>query len=364
MFLTRSKTSSALNTYEQQQQQQLKKQQQQHTADFPPLIPKEMISVLQDAMPSIESALKPVLPSAANELIVDMLSTWITCSRIAAANNDFNNNSMPNKPSTAATAIKPMTLRSWASRSFSVNRSKSTVAVAQLQQPLKIEISDPNNNKLCSNDYTTPSLSWVSASSSRSSLSISEEEDDNELYTPLLLDSAAPPTSVTIPVSLKSMIDLLDTPPLIPDDAKSLSLIEETLTPLSSTFFHDDNESGKNLAVENKTTERIESSPMAATFTTVKSVTSTTKGTAEIKSIRRSISTIFVQLSNSMKKVFAANKKKSRSTDISVLKKTLSVQHNLSSVAEQQPKETPIKQQTSPMSVVSGQKWLLMPPSN
>jgi hypothetical protein len=358
MFLARSKTSSALNTYEQQPQQQ-PKHVKNNTAEFPPLIPKEMISVLQDAIPSIESALKPVLPQSANELIVEMLSTWITCSRISAANNDFTSAVPINKAVAAkpAAPIQPMTLRSWVSRSFSMHNNKPKSAVGAIittahQQPLIIEISD--NNKLCNNIYndSTPSLS--SASSSNSSFSIKEDDVNNSpsLYTPLLLDSAAAPTSATIPVSLKSMIDLLDTPPLIASDdgdCKSLSLIEEALTPLSSTFFHDNDDNDNNS--DEQVTAIVESSPMASTFTTAKSITSTAK--AEAKSVRRSFSTIFVQLGNSMKKVFATNKKKSRSTDISRLTKSLSVQHNLSTIAENQQHLSSVKQHISPISMVS-----------
>lgn len=311
MFLTRSKTSSALNH----------EQHRNRNKDnmFTP-IPNEMISVLQDAVPSIKLALKPVLSETAHELVVEMISTWITTSRITT--NNFN--STTNKP-------KPVTLRSWASRSFSI---KSNPVV-----PQKTEISD---TKLC----RTPS--FTNSESSTSSFSITSVVDKNDmspsLYTPLLLDTASAPTTAMVekyvssrlPVSLKSMIDLLDTPPLIPADAKSLSLIEEALTPLTSTFFHDNDHIEPPL---------IDSpaSVIAASYTTASENNDesiiTGISSKDSKSVRRSFSTIFTQLGHSVKKVF---KKKPGSS--SRLKKTMSVQHNL-------------QQHASPMSIVSKYIW-------
>ncbi|GAA5805583.1 hypothetical protein HPULCUR_011102 [Helicostylum pulchrum] len=289
MFLTRSKTSSALNS-------------EQHGKskgnNMFPLIPKEMISDLEDAVPAIELALQPVLSESAKELLVNMISTWITTSRIST--NNFNA-PVVNKP-------KPVNLRTWASRSFSI-RSKSFIA------PQKTEISD---TKL-GHDRTPSFTDSESSTSSFSITSVKNRDNDNS---PLLNSLGAKKHVSRLPVSLKSMIDLLDTPPLIPSDEKSLSLIEESLTPLSSTFFHDNN----HLQPHNTDSP---ASCIAVSFNTVSEengeseMTSTSK---DSKFVRRSFSTIFTQLGHSVKKVF---KKKPEISSGTKLKKTMSVQHNL-----------------------------------
>lgn len=309
MFLTRSKTSSALNHEKYRNKDNV----------FTP-IPNDMISVLQDAVPSIDFALKPVLSEPPHELVLNMISNWITTSRISS--NNFSNNS--NKKQ------KPVNLRSWASRSFSV-RSKSVV-------PQKTEISDP---KLC----RTPSFTDSESSSSSFSIASAQQHDVSPLmYAPLLLDTVGSPATVLIekqvtsrlPVSIKSRIDLLDSPPPMPADAKSLSFIEESLSPLSSTFFHD-NEHIDPPPVDSP------ASVIAASFTTASEnndesiITGVSK---DSKSVRRSFSTIFSQLGHSVKKVF----KKKVTTSESRLKKTMSVQHSLRHHA------------SSPLNLVSGEQ--------
>lgn len=310
MFLTRSKTSSALN-YE-----KYRNKDQGLTA-----IPSDMISVLQDAMPAMTLALQPVLSQPAHELVVQMLSTWISSSRITLHEDK--------KPT------KPVNLRSWATRSFSVNKSKSAVVV-----PQKFEISDPP--KLC----RTPS--FTDSESSCSSSSFSLHHASPSMYAPLLLDSTAQPadlllpppsqttTAITttgttekhvsrLPVSLKSRIDLLDTS----GDTKSQLFIEESLTPLSSTFFNDNEHINPPptttvIAVETDSPASV----IAPSFTTASEENEESISTGiskDSKSVRRSFSTMFTQLGHSVKKVF---KKKATVSD-SRLKKTMSVQHNL-----------------------------------
>lgn len=300
MFLTRSKTSSAIN-------------EEQHHIDTNtyPLIPHDMLSIFENAVPNIDSALNQILPDNAKDLMLNMISAWIISSRIAVNNNENKLQNQSNKTS----------LRSWATRSFSL---KPKPIVTPMQLP---EISEKNHQ-------LPPSL----INSSRSTFS-SGEDDDTSLYTPLIENAADEPTSAPIskqqqpfsqlPVSLKSMIDLLDTPPLIPDTS-TLSLIEESLTPLTSTFF----EGQDHLAI-NPSSNAVEGGVTFKTASEINqshSAITTIASSNDTRSIGHSISTIFNQLGNSMRKAF---KKKAQSSSISQLKKTFSVQHHLSLNKEQ-----------------------------
>lgn len=300
MFLTRSKTSSAIN-------------EEQHHIDTNkyPAIPHDMLSTFENAVPNIDSALNQILPDNAKDLMLDMISAWIISSRIAVNNNGNKLQNQSNKT----------TLRSWATRSFSL---KSKPIVAPMQLP---EISDKNHQQ-------PPSL----INSSRSTFS-SEEDENSSLYTQLIDNSADEPTSAPLskqqqpfsqlPVSLKSMIDLLDTPPLIPDTS-TLSLIEESLTPLTSTFFE-----GQDHLTINPSSDAVERNVTFKTASKINqsnSVIAMVTSSSDTKSIGHSISTIFSQLGNSMRKAF---KKKAQSSSISQLKKTFSVQHSLSLNKEQ-----------------------------
>ena len=299
MFLTRSKTSSAIN-------------EEQHHIDTNtyPIIPHDMLITFENAVPNIDAALNQILPDNAKDLMLNMISSWIISSRIAVNSNGNKLQTQSNKT----------TLRSWATRSFSL---KPKPIVTPMKLP---EISDKNHQQ-------PPSLT----NSSRSTFS--SEDEDNSLYTQLIDNSADGSTSAPdskqqhpfsqLPVSLKSMIDLLDTPPLIPDTS-TLSLIEESLTPLTSTFFEGQdhlainppsNAAGRNVTF--KTVSEINQSHSAITMVA---------SSSDTKSIGHSISTIFSQLGNSMRKAF---KKKAQSSSISQLKKTFSVQHNLSLNKEQ-----------------------------
>ncbi|KAF1803163.1 hypothetical protein FB192DRAFT_1366855 [Mucor lusitanicus] len=126
------------------------------------------------------------------------------------------------------------------------------------------------------------------------------------------------------------MIDLLDTPPLIPDTS-TLSLIEESLTPLTSTFFEGHNHlaTSPSLAVVDESSNTLRTS---SDIHHSHSVVATIASSKDAKSIGSSISTIFTQLGNSVKKAF---KKKAQSSSISQLKKTFSVQQHLSLSKEQ-----------------------------
>jgi hypothetical protein len=315
MFLTRSKTSSALSD---------ERLGNGNKDNVFPVIPTEMISVLEDSIPAIELALKPVLCESGHELIVNMISTWIITSRIAENNLKINH-----KP-------KSLTFRSWASRSFPI-KSKSIV-VAPVVQQQKIEISDTN---LCHKRIPSFTNS-ESSTSSFSTTSIKDQQDLNydgaspSLYTPLLHDLANPPTSEAmenvskIPVSMKSMIDLLETPPLIHSDERSLSLVDENLTPLSSTFFHDNEHTQKQ-----KQSGQSPASLIAPTFTTASengddSIAVTTVSLKDSKSMRRSLSTMFLQIGHSVKKVFKRKSQTSSVASVNGMKKAFSVQENLS----------------------------------
>ncbi|CEP19543.1 hypothetical protein [Parasitella parasitica] len=325
MFLTRSKTSSAIN--EQQQQQQ-----QQHTnTSTIPIIPHDMLLTFENAVPNLDSALGQILPDNAKHLMLDMISSWIVSSRIALNNNK--NKQLQNQSN------KP-TLRSWAIRSFSL-KPKPVVAPMQLS-----EFSDKAEGNHQSS--SPPSL----VNSCRSTLS--SEEDNESLYTPMtdnVTDAATTskqPFS-RLPVSLKSMIDLLDTPPLIPDSS-TLSLIEESLTPLTSTFFEGQNLLTSSASAEPVATSTTTAADSAANNSAISSTLPddnhshsviTTIASRDSKSIGHSISTIFTQLGNSMKKAF-----KKRSS-ITQLKKTFSVQHHLSLNKEQTSSFTPPNEKTA-----------------
>ncbi|KAI8641839.1 hypothetical protein BD408DRAFT_432918 [Parasitella parasitica] len=314
MFLTRSKTSSAIN------------EQQQHRTNTSaiPVIPHDMLLTFENAVPDFDSALSQILPDHAKRLMLDMISSWIISSRIAVNNNENKLQHQSNKT----------TLRSWATRSFSL-KPKSVVTPMPAT-----EISDKIEE-----NHQPPLLL---ANSSRSTLS--SKEDDESLYTPIN-DNVADAVATSkqpfsqLPVSFKSMIDLLDTPPLIPDSS-TLSLIEESLTPLTSTFFE-----GQNQIETNSSSPAPAAATAAAAAENVRSNTLpldnhshsviTTIASRDSRSIGRSISTIFIQLSNSMKKAF---KKK---TSISQLRKTFSVQHHLSLSKEQTSSFTPPSEKTA-----------------
>lgn len=316
MFLTRSKTSSALNN------EQLGSGIKDNVF---PVIPTEMISVLEESIPAIDLALKPILSESGHELIVNMISTWVITSRITDNNLKINNNKS-----------KPLSFRSWASRSFPIKSKLIVVAPAVQQQ--KIEISD---NKLC--HKRIPSFTHSeSTASSFSNTTVEDQPDliyDNNspnLYTPLLHDSVDSPTSEVkgcvskLPVSLKSMIDLLETPPLIHSDDKSLSLVDENLTPLSSTFFHDNDH-----IQEQKQSNQSPASIIAPTFTTASENGSgsgaiTTISLKDSKSMRRSLSTMFIQIGHSVKKAFKKRPQPPSIASVTGITKAFSVQENLS----------------------------------
>ncbi|GAN09660.1 hypothetical protein MAM1_0281c09191 [Mucor ambiguus] len=318
MFLTRSKTSSAIN-------------EEQHVdTNTYPIIPLDMLATIENAVPDMDFALGQILPNDAKHLMLNMISAWIVSSRITLNNNNTPTNA--DKLQYQSNSNKT-TLRSWATRSFSL-KPKPIVTPMQLAEiPDKIQEQQALSS-------LPPSL----VNSSKSTLSSNEEEDDDSLYTPLIDHATDAPSSATVskhpysqlPVSLKSMIDLLDTPPLIPDTS-TLSLIEESLTPLTSTFFEGQNHLAisPSLAVDGesnsafKTTSNIHHS---------NSVVATIASSKDAKSIGSSISTIFTQLGNSVKKAF---KKKAQSSSISQLKKTFSVQHHLSLNKEQTSSFTP-----------------------
>lgn len=291
MFLTRSKTSSTLSS---------ERQGKVKGNNMFPLIPKELISDLEDAVPAIELALEPVLTETARELIVSMITTWLSTSRINTNNFD----------TTVVSKPKPATLRSWASRSLSIRSKSFSVA------PQKIIISD----KKLGQHNRLPSFTHSESSSSSFSIRSVKDQDNKQL--PSLNNTVSKIPVSRLPVSLKSMVDLLDTPPLIPSDEKSLSLIEESLTPLSSAFFHDNNH------LQPHKTESP-ASVIASSFVTTSEenvdsqMTITSK---DPKIVRRSLSTMFTQLGHSVKKVF---KKKPEVSSVTKLKKTMSVQHSL-----------------------------------
>lgn len=316
MFLTRSKTSSALS------EEQLGNEMRNNAFST---IPTELISVLEEAIPAMDSALKPVLCETGHKLVLNMISTWIVSSRMVDNNLKMNNKT------------KHMSFRSWATRSFPI-KSKATVVAPATQ--LKLEISD---NKLCHQRIP----SFTDSASSTSSFSITSVGDQQNLdyrhdaspslYTPLLHDSEDAPTSANmdtasrIPVSIRSMIDLLETPPLIASDDKSLSLIDETITPLSSTFFHDNDhiqqKQSKNEPVESPT------STTAPTFTTAsenESRVATTVSFKDTKNMRRSVSNMFMQIGSSVKKAFKKKSQPSSVSSVTGMKKAFSIQESLS----------------------------------
>ncbi|KAK4510446.1 uncharacterized protein ATC70_004876 [Mucor velutinosus] len=319
MFLTRSKTSSAIN-------------EEQHVdTNTYPTIPLDMLATIENAVPDMDSALSQILPDHAKHLMLNMISTWIISSRITLNNNIATDNKLQYRSNSNKT-----TLRSWATRSFSL-KPKPIVAPMQLPEiPDKIQEQQAPSS-------SPPSL----ANSSKSTLSSYEEEDDDSLYTPRIDHAAGAPTSATaskhpcsqLPVSLKSMIDLLDTPPLIPDTS-TLSLIEESLTPLTSAFFEgqDHLATSPSSAVVGESNNTIET---ASDIRHSNSIVATFASSKDAKSIGSSISTIFTQLGNSVKKAF---KKKAQSSSISQLKKTFSVQHHLSLNREGNSSFTPSKE--------------------
>lgn len=316
MFLTRSKTSTALS------EEQLGNDMKNNVFST---IPNELISVLEEAIPAMDSALKPVLCEEGHKLVLNTISAWIVSSRMVDNNLKMNNKT------------KHMSFRSWATRSFPI-KPKATV-VAPVTQ-LKLEISD---NKLC--HQRIPSI--TDSASSASSFSIAsmreqqnldyEHEASPSLYTPLLHDSEDTPTSEymdtisKIPVSLKSMIDLLETPPLIASDEKSLSLIDETLTPLSSTFFHD-NDHIQQKQSENEPADSL-CPPTAPTFTTasdLESAIATTVSFKDSKNMRRSVSNMFMHIGSTVKKAFKKKSQPSSVSSVSGMKKAFSIQESLS----------------------------------
>ncbi|EPB81215.1 hypothetical protein HMPREF1544_12020 [Mucor circinelloides 1006PhL] len=288
-----------------------------------------MLLTIENAVPAMESALSQILPDHAKHLMLNMISAWIISSRITLNNNSINDNKLQHQSNSNKT-----TLRSWATRSFSL---KPKPIVTPMQQLTEIPDKIQEQQALSS---SPPSL----VNSSKSTLSSNEQDDDDSLYTPLINDAADAPTSATaskqpfsqLPVSLKSMIDLLDTPPLIPDTS-TLSLIEESLTPLTSTFF----EGQGHLAVDSSSVAVGESNNTFKTASDIhhsNSAIATIASSRDTRSIGNSISTIFTQLGNSVKKAF---KKKAQSSSISQLKKTFSVQHHLSLNKEQTSSFTP-----------------------
>jgi hypothetical protein len=301
MFLTRSKTSSAIS---EEQQYHLSKD------NMLPLIPDDMIPVLEKASPAIDSALNSILPENAKDLTMNMVSAWIISSRIAANNNSKtvkNVSKLSPKPTS-----KPFILRSWTSRSFLV---KPKASVAPLQtRGTQISEKPTIDYDLSLHQDRTPSLT-ASSTFTASSLSTNKEQEEGSLLTPLLQDADK---ERRLPVSLKSMIDLLDTPPLIPDQS-SLSLIEETLTPMSSSFLEDHG--------------HIVDSPSSEASATIAENTEHTNAVTPApnmnpKSMRNSISSMISSLGLSMKKAFKL--KPSQSSSIVQLKKSLSIQRHLS----------------------------------
>ncbi|KAI8080741.1 uncharacterized protein B0P05DRAFT_539399 [Gilbertella persicaria] len=200
----------------------------------------------------------PMIPTdLISQIMLDMMTVWIFASRVAD-NQHSTSNAKPNQSTS---------IRSWATRSFLV-RSKSSLPSlppAPLPQP------------------------------NESSLSEHRQEPTNKL-----------------PISLKSMTDLLETPPLIPDGS-SLSLIEETLTPLSSAFFQPQ--------------EATRAPSLSSEENQSQSIVTTVASSRDIRSVRRSLSSIFNHFGSSVKNAF---KKKTRSTSFAQLKKTFSVQQHLS----------------------------------
>lgn len=331
MFLTRSKTSSAIN-------------EEQHVdTNTYPVIPLDMLATIENAVPDMESALSQILPDDAKHLMLNMISAWVVSSRITL-NNSSTDNKLQYQPNS-----NKATLRSWATRSFSL---KPKPIVTPMHLP---EIPDKIQEERASSS-SPPSL----VNSSKSTLSSNEEEDDDSLYTPLIDHAADAPTSATaskhpysqLPVSLKSMIDLLDTPPLIPDTS-TLSLIEESLTPLTSTFFEgqDHLATSPSSAVINESSNTFK---MASDIHHSNSVIATIASSKDTRSIGSSISTIFTQLGNSVKKAF---KKKAQSSSISQLKKTFSVQHHLSLNKEQTSSFTPPNEKVSLSSVMPNSSY-------
>jgi hypothetical protein len=299
MFLTRSKTSSAIS----EEQYRFK-----GNDNMLPLIPYDMIPVLEKASPSIDSALNSVLPQEAKDLSMNMISAWIVASRIAA-NNKLVSKASPKLPS------KPSILRSWTSRSF-LAKPKTSVVPLQTRSA-QISEKPTINHDLSVQQERTPSLTG-SSTFTASSLSTHEEEDS--LHTASLQDAdqgRSPPSR--LPVSLKSMIDLLDTPPLIPDQS-NLSLIEETLTPMTSSFL-----AGHGHTINSPCLEE-DASQFAATSENINAAS--TAPSTNPKSMRNSISSMISNLGLSMKKAFKM--KTSQSSSIVQLKKSLSIQRHLS----------------------------------
>lgn len=323
MFLTRSKTSSAIN----EDQYRFK-----DNDNMLPLIPDDVIPVLEMASPSIDSALNSILPENAKDLTMHMISSWIIASRIAANNNTTKPSKMISKSSPKRHS-KPSILRSWTSRSF-LTRSKTSVAPLQTRATHISHQSTINHydlplqqNKQQEQDRT-PSLT-ASSTFTASSLSVCEERNES-LHTPLLqdVDNERPPLS-RLPVSLKSMIDLLDTPPLIPDQS-SLSLIEETLTPMSSAFLE-----GHGHLIDSPCSSTEENATQFVTDTSSSNMEDAenadiviTASTSNSKSMRTSISGMISSLGLTMKKAFKM--KASQSSSIVQLKKSLSIQRHSS----------------------------------
>ena len=276
MFLTRSKTSSAIceDNYVQGTTKE----------NGFPVIPVELISILEASIPAIDNALKPILDKPGHDLLINMISSWVISSRIAGANLKMNN-------------VKPksLSLRTWASRSFP-NRSKSILVAPATQQKHKIEISERRNLSL----KRVPSL--TNSLSSDSSFSTASIQEDC-LNKPRMQHTTLDHKKVTsqLPVSLKSMIDLLDTPPLIPSDARSLSLIDESLTPLSSNFFH-----------SNDPLEHVQESINLGSSLS-KAESGAIVSLKDPKLMKRSFSTVIFQIGHSVKKAF---KKKSQPSSV------------------------------------------------
>ncbi|KAI8885433.1 hypothetical protein K501DRAFT_270700 [Backusella circina FSU 941] len=298
-------------------------------------IPPDQFTIIKDALPSIELALEPVVPDAAHQLIVEMLSSWIQSSQPSSLDYEATRevpkptaithdtyNLKQQKPKESWQPVK--LIRSWTTRSFSTKVVPKNVPEQWPKGGSSIEISDPpvpssnNPSQITREVPRTPSLT----NSSTSSLSARHSL----------------PEIVESPVQQQSTPSVKEFPVLDISKNKSNSHLDlgkshnnSINTPSSSQCKPPPKASipGSILShsTHNPSQITLPSSSIGISESQVNdNAIVPIKGS---RYVRRSFSTMISNLGHSVKKVFKKKSRFSENQHYNRLMKTMSVQHNL-----------------------------------